>query len=105
MALYDIPQMRRPGPRSVTMRLRGIPSSVSPARDRVVSFARAAGYSEDQLFDIGVAVGEACSNAVMHSASGDAWFRVEAVAGADTLTVKVTDPGQGTVPPLERDAD
>ena len=58
------PRGQRP---EVSFRLRGTPSSVAKARERVVDFARAHRIPENQLFDIGLAVGEACANAVMHA--------------------------------------
>ena len=91
--------------RKVSFRLRGTPDSVAEARGRVVEFARACGFREDQLFDIGLAVGEACANAVMHAVSPDSSFLVEAVDHAAKIVVKVIDPGEDLAPPLQRDPD
>jgi anti-sigma regulatory factor (Ser/Thr protein kinase) len=91
--------------RRVSFRLRGTADSAAEARERVVNFAREIGFSEDQLFDIGLAVGEACANAVMHAVSSGSYFLVEAYDRADKIVVKVTDPGEDTVPPLQRDPD
>lgn len=87
------------------MRLRGIPSSVAEARSCIVGFARDCGFTDDQLFDIGLAVGEACANAVMHASTADTSFLVRAFDRSDKLVVSVTDPGDDTLPPLLRDPD
>jgi anti-sigma regulatory factor (Ser/Thr protein kinase) len=91
--------------RTVAVRLRGIPSSVAEARSCIVGFARDCGFTDDQLFDIGLAVGEACANAVMHASTADTSFLVRAFDRSDKLVVSVTDPGDDTLPPLLRDPD
>jgi anti-sigma regulatory factor (Ser/Thr protein kinase) len=91
--------------RSVSVRLRGTPSSVAKARACVVRFASDCGFKEDQLFDIGLAVGEACANAVMHAVSSDSSFLVEAFDRSDKIVVTVSDPGDNTSPVLLRDPD
>ncbi|HLJ83845.1 MAG TPA: ATP-binding protein [Candidatus Eremiobacteraceae bacterium] len=82
-----------------------IPATVSVARDRVVRFARRRGFSEERTFDIGLAVGEACANAVMHAAASDSWYCVEARGRGDMITVTVADPGAETLPQLAREPD
>jgi anti-sigma regulatory factor (Ser/Thr protein kinase) len=97
---------RRPfSGRTVSVRLRGIPSSVAEARSCIVGFARDCGFTDDQLFDIGLAVGEACANAVMHASTADTSFLVRAFDRSDKLVVTVTDPGDDALPPLLRDPD
>ena len=91
--------------RSVSVRLRGIPASVPEARGCIVGFARDCGFTGEQLFDIGLAVGEACANAVMHASTADSSFLVRAYDRADKIVVTVTDPGDDTAPPLLRDPD
>jgi serine/threonine-protein kinase RsbW len=90
---------------SVSVRLRGTPSSVGEARGCIVGFARNCGFTDDQLFDIGLAVGEACANAVMHSSTSDSTFLVRAFDRSDKIVVTVTDPGDAAAPPLLRDPD
>jgi anti-sigma regulatory factor (Ser/Thr protein kinase) len=91
--------------RKVSVSLPGTASSVAQARERIVDFARTSGFPEDQLFEIGLAVGEACANAVMHAVSSRSTFEVEAFDLADDIVVTVTDPGDDTLPPLLRDPD
>jgi serine/threonine-protein kinase RsbW len=91
--------------RAVSVRLRGTPASVAEARGCIVGFARDCGFTDDQLFDIGLAVGEACANAVMHSATGESSFLVRAYDRSDRIVVTVTDPGDDALPPTLRDPD
>lgn len=91
--------------RSVSVRLRGTASSVAEARGCIVGFARDCGFTDEQLFDIGLAVGEACANAVMHAVTADSSFLVKAYDRADKLVVTVSDPGDDALPPLLRDPD
>src|SRR5580692_9277940 len=90
---------------SVSVRLRGTPSSVAEARGCIIGFARNCGFTDDQLFDIGLAVGEACANAVMHSSTSDSTFLVRAFDRSDKIVVTVTDSGDDAAPPLLRDPD
>lgn len=89
----------------VSRRLRGTPSSVAKARQLIVGFARDHGFPESELFDIGLAVGEACANAVMHAVTARSTFHVEASLRADDIVVTVSDPGDDTLPPVLRDPD
>jgi anti-sigma regulatory factor (Ser/Thr protein kinase) len=91
--------------RAVSVRLRGTPSSVAEARSCIVAFARDCGFTEEQLFDIGLAVGEACANAVMHAATADSSIRVRAYDRSDKIVVTVSDSGGDVLPPLLRDPD
>jgi serine/threonine-protein kinase RsbW len=89
----------------VSLRFPGVPATVGVARDRVARFARRRGFSEERTFDIGLAVGEACANAVMHSTTADSWYSVEARGRGDTITVTVADPGAETAPQHAREPD
>ncbi len=89
----------------VALRLRGTPSSAAKARLSIVGFAREHGFPEDDLFEIGLAVGEACANAVMHAVTPRSTFRVEAKVHADDIVVTVSDPGDDTLPQVLRDPD
>ncbi|HEY5094506.1 MAG TPA: ATP-binding protein [Candidatus Eremiobacteraceae bacterium] len=101
------PRRRQPAAngRTISVRLPGTPSSVAEARDQIVGFARESGFPDDQLFDIGLAVGEACANAVMHAVAAQSTFQVEAIDRGREIVVTVTDPGDDTLPPLLRDPD
>ncbi len=87
------------------MRLPRVPATVGIARDRVARFARRRGFSQDRAFDIGLAVGEACANAVMHGSTCDSWYRVEARGCGESITITVADPGVEMAPQLARDPD
>jgi serine/threonine-protein kinase RsbW len=91
--------------RKISLSLRGTASSVAKARRIIVDFARDNGFPDAELFDIGLAVGEACANAVMHAVSVRSSFRLEASLRADDIVVTVSDPGDDSVPPLIRDPD
>jgi anti-sigma regulatory factor (Ser/Thr protein kinase) len=78
------------------------PSAIRLARTAAVRSAREAGVSEDDLVDVKLAVGEACTNAVMH-----AWVTADVPAAEFTTTTAVTggrfhvwiaDEGRGAVP-------
>lgn len=105
--MTTIPRRRQPPPkgRMISVRLPGTPSSVAEARDQIVEFARESGFPEDQLFDIGLAVGEACANAVLHAVSSHSTFQVEALDRGSEFVVTVTDPGDAALPPVLRDPD
>jgi len=96
---------KRPIKKKVSFRLRGTASSVAKARLLIVDFARENGFPDAELFDIGLAVGEACANAVMHAVTTRSSFHVEASLRADDIVVTVSDPGDDTLPPLLRDPD
>ena len=89
----------------MSVRLPRVPATVGIVRDRVSRFARRRGFSEARAFDIGLAVGEACANAVMHAANGDSWYCVEARGCGDSITVTIADPGAEVAPQLGRDPD
>ncbi len=91
--------------RAVSVRLCGTPASVAEARACIVGFARDCEFTEEQLFDIGLAVGEACANAVMHASPAGSSFLVRAYDRSDKIVVTVTDPGDDSFPPLLRDPD
>jgi anti-sigma regulatory factor (Ser/Thr protein kinase) len=78
------------------------PAAVRQARSAVVRSAREAGVSEAGLADVKLAVGEACTNAVMH-----AWVTCDQPAAEFTTATAVTggrfhvwvaDEGRGAVP-------
>ena len=68
--------------------------SLVEARHLVERCAADAGFSEVDLFDIVIAVGEACTNAVLHAATDDG-FWVDCDYRDGTLTVQVHDFGPG----------
>jgi anti-sigma regulatory factor (Ser/Thr protein kinase) len=60
-----------------------------------VDFARAAGFSGDDLCDIEFAVGEALANAVEHGHSVGATIEVRCALRGNALVVEVKDEGSG----------
>lgn len=69
-------------------------ASLVQAREQVRVFAREMGFPELEVFDIVMAVGEACSNVVLHAAT-DKGFWVACDYNHGVLTVQVHDFGSG----------
>jgi anti-sigma regulatory factor (Ser/Thr protein kinase) len=70
-------------------------------REAVLSFAEACGVTEAVRVDIALAVGEACSNVVMHAyvgAPAPGSLTVEASHPGGELLVAVRDEGRGMLP-------
>jgi len=70
-------------------------------REAVLSFAEACGVTEAVRVDIALAVGEACSNVVMHAyvgAPAPGSLTVEASHPSCELVVAVRDEGRGMLP-------
>ena len=76
------------------------PASVSLARGNIRTFAESHGVRPEEVVDLTLAVTEAVTNAVIHAFIGrePGLVRVQAVTGADELTVVVTDDGRGMQP-------
>jgi serine/threonine-protein kinase RsbW len=70
-------------------------SAVASARRAVVDFARAAGFSGEELWDIESAVGEALANAVEHGHSVGATVEVRCAMRGNALVIEVKDEGTG----------
>jgi serine/threonine-protein kinase RsbW len=74
---------------------------VAGMREAVLSFAEACGVTETARVDIALAVGEACSNVVMHAyvgAPAPGSLTVEASHPSGELVIAVRDDGRGMVP-------
>ncbi len=67
--------------------------SVVRARETIKGFAEGCGFSSSDVFDIIVAVGEACTNAVEHGHVVDGYFMVGCQCENDWLKVTVRDNG------------
>ncbi|GAA2739890.1 ATP-binding protein [Kitasatospora cinereorecta] len=99
-----------------TLHLKRDPASVPLARRILLGAMETAGVDRQIAFDLGVALTEACANAVEHAACGrpDEGFQVTAALAGDRLRIEVVDSGPGlppvaapappTVPPLRRPA-
>ncbi|GEM_PF-1456196 len=66
-------------------------------RDNTEVIARRMGFDEDQVFELGMIVDEAYTNAVEHgvTSSGDTELEIEFLIYADRLVVSVKDTGCG----------
>ncbi|HJT89067.1 MAG TPA: ATP-binding protein [Bryobacteraceae bacterium] len=71
--------------------------SVDNAEEIAVSMARGAGFDEDDLIKIGMAVRESMVNAVVHGNrySANKKVRFSVAKSAQRLTVRITDEGEG----------
>ena len=71
--------------------------SVDSAEDIAVGVAKRAGFDEDDLLKIGMAVRESMVNAVVHgnryNANKKVWFSV--VKNSERFTIRVADEGEG----------
>lgn len=71
--------------------------SVDSAEDIAVGVAQRAGFDEDDLLKIGMAVRESVVNAVVHgnryNANKKVWFSV--VKNSERFTIRVADEGEG----------
>ena len=73
---------------------------VAAARHAVAAFARRAGAGERRVYEIALAVGEACANVVMHTGEDAAagTLTVIVAQGDHRLEVVVRDQGRGMRP-------
>ncbi len=69
--------------------------SVGAARREVVAFARACGFSAQELADIEAAVGEGLANSVEHAHRSDDGIEVTATRNGGTLVIEIKDSGGG----------
>ncbi|WP_030245228.1 ATP-binding protein [Streptomyces sp. NRRL S-350] len=93
-----------------TLHLKRDPASVPLARRILLGAMATAGVDPQIADDLGVALSEACANAVEHGATGrpDDGFQVTASISGDRLRIEVTDSGPGlaapAAPPVRRPA-
>ncbi|MFE3502400.1 ATP-binding protein [Kitasatospora sp. NPDC059160] len=93
-----------------TLHLKRDPASVPLARRILLGAMATAGVDPQIADDLGVALTEACANAVEHGATGrpDDGFQVTAAINGDRLRIEVTDSGPGlpapSAPPARRPA-
>ncbi|MER7850174.1 ATP-binding protein [Kitasatospora sp. NPDC096077] len=93
-----------------TLHLKRDPASVPLARRILLGAMATAGVDPQIADDLGVALTEACANAVEHGATGrpDEGFQVTASISGDRLRIEVTDSGPGlpgpSAPPARRPA-
>ncbi|GAA0679783.1 hypothetical protein GCM10010193_36760 [Kitasatospora atroaurantiaca] len=84
-----------------TLHLKRDPASVPLARRILLGAMDTAGVDPQISFDLGIALTEACANAVEHAVSGrpDEGFQVTASIAGDRLRIEVVDSGPG-LPPI-----
>ncbi|PBC78479.1 serine/threonine-protein kinase RsbW [Streptomyces sp. TLI_235] len=84
-----------------TLHLKRDPASVPLARRILLGAMDTAGVDPQIAYDLGVALTEACANAVEHAATGrpDDGFQVTASIAGDRLRIEVVDSGPG-LPPI-----
>lgn len=80
-----------------TLHLKRELASVPLARRILLGTMESAGVDPQIAFDLGVALTEACANAVEHTAGGrsDQGFQVTAALDGDLLRIEVVDSGPG----------
>ncbi|GAA2133896.1 hypothetical protein GCM10009760_10540 [Kitasatospora kazusensis] len=84
-----------------TLHLKRDPASVPLARRILLGAMDSAGVDPQVSFDLGIALTEACANAVEHAVGGrpEEGFQVTASISGDRLRIEVIDSGPG-LPPL-----
>src|SRR5579864_2628958 len=95
---------------SVTAEYPSTYKAVSQARRSVAAFAQRCGFDSGAVFDIVLATGEACNNAVEHGDVANGRFVVNTDFDGKAMTVDVQDSGRGfdltghglAMPPDER---
>jgi serine/threonine-protein kinase RsbW len=78
---------------------------VASVRHEVVSFLETAGYPEESAFEVGMALAEALTNAIVHGCRNNPRMRVSVRVNCDPTRVclVVCDPGPGFDPAQVRD--
>ncbi len=92
-----MPDNSRPVSRIVNQSLDSTLESVDSAEDLAVDMARSAGFGEDDLVKIGMAVRESMVNAVVHGNryNSNKKVRLSVATGGERLTVRIADEGEG----------
>jgi len=93
----DMPDLARHGSEAVERLLDSTLASVDHAEEIASSIAQLAGFDDDELMKIGMAVREAVVNAVVHGNRYNAnkKVRFSVVKNSERLTVRVADEGDG----------
>ena len=84
----------------VEMRIPSVLGSEKAAIEKVVSYAREMGFSDDRVEDLKTALAEACINAIEHGNKFDSSTKVGIILATDkhSLQVTVHDEGNGIDP-------
>ncbi|KUH38690.1 MULTISPECIES: ATP-binding protein [Streptomyces] len=78
-----------------SLHLRREAASVPLARRLLLGAMETAGVDPDTSYDLSLALGEACANAVEHAGDGSAEFRVTAYLDGEKCCIEVSDSGPG----------
>lgn len=87
----------REAEKSTSLRMEAVLKNVPRALDCVAEWARKAGFGEQGLYEIQLAVDEACANVVDHAYEGmdTGEIEVSCLLDGQTLTIRVRDWGKG----------
>ncbi len=80
--------------RAFSGRFENTVQSVVQAREAITMFAQNCGFCSFDVFDITLAAGEACTNAVEHGHVTGGHFTIECAAEDDWLKVTIHDTGK-----------
>jgi serine phosphatase RsbU (regulator of sigma subunit)/anti-sigma regulatory factor (Ser/Thr protein kinase) len=102
LALLAI-QLTPPG-KTLALALPARPSALASMRRAVAQWLRLAGAGEDEVYEMLVACGEACANAVAHAhpALSDSSFEVRARREGSEIEITIRDTGRWRAPGEER---
>ncbi|URM90602.1 ATP-binding protein [Streptomyces sp. MRC013] len=78
-----------------SLHLRREAASVPLARRLLLGTMETAGVDPDTSYDLSLALGEACANAVEHAGEGSVEFRVTAYLDGEKCRIEVADSGPG----------
>ncbi|GAA4910416.1 ATP-binding protein [Streptomyces coeruleoprunus] len=81
-----------------SLHLRREAASVPLARRLLLGTMETAGVDPDTSYDLSLALGEACANAVEHGGEGATEFRVTAYLDGEKCRIEVADSGPGFPP-------
>lgn len=88
----------------MSLRLMAEPEALILIRRTVSGVAAAAGFGEEQIDDVRVAVNEACTNAIVHAyPDGPGPIEIDTWLVDDRLMVRLRDHGTGIRPHLDND--
>ena len=97
LAVPSMPDKSRYAPGTVNQSLDSTLESVDRAEELAVGMARTAGFDEDGLVKIGMAVRESMVNAVVHGNryNSNKKVRFSVAAAPERFTVRIADEGEG----------
>ena len=85
--------------RTVKLEIPNSPEFVSIARKTLEAFAWSIGLADQEIEDLELAVGEACTNAVKYGEPGDQTVRIIYRIGENSMEIQVRNRGKAFTPP------